>query len=575
MEKYVIKDGLVRSLAEDANDILDKSLSNIRASLGVFVRRPGIKLSSINDFKILVELAAAQGKATLSGLNAIIFRDGTYCVPAAEVLVDYFSKASPEYYRLAVLRKSFSVDLEGVKTVIPELVILRYDDTVAPALETSDIPLFLIDISGGVVGNIVADYRLDNSILLVGDCDTAAPDPPTNIEVTSVYQMQLLAQQGAAKKYVNIDSPHTNKSVAQVFTRIVWESVNLDTGILLYQVSMTPLSKSGIEMPNLAIIENVLPDPGTKQHEILIPSAEAVKYAIRIRAIDDSFARNVGEWSDPIYTVVGTDLLDSRPAAPDITISKRDNPTVLSINVSVASPPPEPYFIQVFKVIPSFGSAPLRSDLIYEGGPGTIQLLLTEDDVEVAIRARVVGPGGVCSEMEIDDGPYSGTYYSPSFGAAEPRDKIISIPVEVTISSLGPGRDKFGLARTFRAPHPGGRVYRAEFFSKGSVAHDALIVPDLDKLELLITSSVGSKEVTLDILSDLYQTDTAHMDFSVATNYIASYHETYDPEDAPYWLEYTNIYVYVVANAGSDNVDTVTVAGTLMLYLDQDKIEEA
>ena len=342
MEKYVIKDGLVCSLKDDFDYIQEVIFSNMRSVMKTFVIRPGLKLkhpSEAESFTLTIEDLGATWRYKISNLAPVIFQD--YDIWTTDAT--YISKVdtAPLQEKYVVLHKTTTLDIaNSISTTSAELLITDNMDWAATD-DINYIPLYCVKPDK----TIEIDFRHDYTLKLRPDCDNVAPYPISNVEVKSMYTNSILSRQTRYNSDSNFSSPGSNMMMKELWLDVSWD--NMDN-TEIYQVSLTPHSESGIELPAARILKNV----HYTFNSTLIRAIEGVKYSVRVRAIDNSNRRNIGAWSDPVVLVAGSDLLVAAPTSPSLSISASSNPTILMINTKINPQPPQPYFVQIEKMSP-------------------------------------------------------------------------------------------------------------------------------------------------------------------------------------------------------------------------------
>jgi hypothetical protein len=227
---------------------------------------------------------------------------------------------------------------------------------------------------------------------------------------------------------------------------------------------------------------------------------------------------------------------------------------MLTINIDVPSAPPEPYFVQLFK-ISTFENvaAKLEPVLIYEGNPGTVQHLLMSDESEAVFKARVVGPGGVCSEFVIDETGYNGTNYN----TLPENTTIMTFPIKATISAL---KDTEVINWMLDLRVPDKSIKRAIFLSKGSYG-DANDI-EYTSFGISIGPLAGDRTVYVDLTDNLIYDGGAP---ATSTQYNRDY-DTGELTDLTIWSLDTQLTCNSVVEI-STNATTIYLQGILILHL--------
>jgi hypothetical protein len=549
MKKYIVNDGLISNISDDLTAIQECFLTNLQNSLRMFIKRTGIKITDINIFDF-AQIAAEEVQIT--NVGTIVWGDYEISSTPQTVTITYPGgwtwPAGQSYY--VILSKGIitselgsyedgygGVDNNKFETIITTASLAGY-----PLNDNDNITIYKLTMNNTGTVELTEDYRNRVSLIVYGQEDTVTTTTPTNVSVTSIFQRQLINESTGAWKTVNQVSPHINTSTSRIYFRITWNG-----NAPLYEVKMSPIVDGQYPLEH-ADIKRIV---STK--EAFIEATEGVEYSVSVRALDE--LHRPGTYSESTTLIAGSDLLATKPSPPAMAILNNQNPTVLSISIDAINPPPKPYFVQLFKISGMLPySMSLDPQLIYEGGPGTIQCLLLPNEIEAVFKARVVGPGGICSEYVIDETGYNGSYYNVT-----PEDTLI---VSYTISNsiaVTSGADEQLWLMNFRIP-TGTNIKRALFLSRGSYGAD--VASDFTVLGLSLGLAPEDRTVYIDMVDD-----PIYVGGIVGSSYI-NYMRNYDTGNIPNptaWDIDNELCCYFLVNC--DENDTIYINGTLVLEL--------
>ena len=462
MRQHKVRTGQVSVLASDINKVEEAVESNITDRLKAIVSKTGIKGGEETPFTFSYSaLGGGIFQVSVSNLGPVIFPDRSI-VSESENLSTSVTLAKGEEKTVYLYRGTeYSNDQTGnFKPGHP----VDADGAIPPQgdyIESAGVIQVLVvgglafpdqkRILFGSIKNIddlsleFTDLRADNSVKLedggfYGDANTA----PEGLEVESLYHHSLL--QNSSSEDLNIASPHTNMSANGLYLNVVWD---YDPDSYCYEVKLQPIDEDGniIGYPWFSLVpaENFELKTGT-----VFPACEGVRYEVGVRSLSNSPSHQPGLWATHVILAGATKSMNGdveyaglgawdpvpapsftiEPLYPDDSLSL---PFILDINVTVQEQTPSPHFVQIFESGTPFQSAP-SGDVAYEGSPGGIRILL-QPGLSRYYAARVVGPGGICSQLVSCDTQF----IAPAivYPSNMPEEFVLTVPVSAQIYTTG------------------------------------------------------------------------------------------------------------------------------------------
>ena len=451
-EKYIIKDGAIRDLADDYGDLQDVLNNNLQTAVALFVERPGLLFENPSHFGITV----AAESITCSNINKMIFGNNI-CVTPSETEMSITSGFLPLdtsntyylYFSLIEVGSDPGTYEEGYPEGDTENTTITYDVELHLLSELKESETLLRICSLSYIEDAwVANY--DGVALRLRESQKKTGLPaPENITYTNIFQRDLINSVGA-----NVVSPATNLSLSGLFLKIEWDALYSNRDIYGYEIQLTPY-RGDEPAVNFAETKIIPAQRSESTHCTHMEVCEGVYYKMEMRAIGQGFAP--GEWSSPALLLAGSN--GETPAMPSISIIEEVGPTVLHITTSTPNPPNTPHFIQIFK----------NEKVIYEGAPGIHSHMLLPEDESVTIKARVVAGGGVCSEFATCADIFSASSFDAILAAPM---GMLAIPIDFSIEHDDHVYSENTLACESTVPSDGDDIkvnigdYQ-EFFSEG------------------------------------------------------------------------------------------------------------
>lgn len=460
MKKYLVRNGLIGTIADDVLGVQDAHTDNINSRLSAMIARPGFKCQSDDNFAVAwraVPMIPSLYEVTCADLGVMVFPDymvidgggvtlsGQETIDDGDILFVQIQK-SLTYSSPGSFEDGHPIDPDtGIAPASGDnlladysvrLILSRFIDGTTLNSKTKPDPNLLtlgkLSRSGTVI--TFTDMRSDYGLQLVmSGYEKPFTGAVTGIEVHSLYHNDLLLERLAMypTEQINTTSPASNQAANRLYLEIKWNRV---ADVVVYELRMTPITQHGARLnPMYHIIPGDL--PGIKV-SALIEVCEALEYEIGIRAVEDTPLRSKGPEST-LMAIAGADLATLPMPPPSVSFGYLQGsvPNVVEIVTALPGIIRNPRGVQIFRAI---GQPPLGGTLIeptgriiHDGPDGLFRFLIPEGE-QCWFMVRSRGPGGVVSDCVVSETSFVGSPAGYPAETAGPEEIAIDIPISIS-----------------------------------------------------------------------------------------------------------------------------------------------
>lgn len=460
MKKYLVRNGLIGTIADDVLGVQDAHTDNINSRLSAMIARPGFKCQSDDNFAVAwraVPMIPSLYEVTCADLGVMVFPDymvidgggvtlsGQETIDDGDILFVQIQK-SLTYSSPGSFEDGHPIDPDtGIAPASGDnlladysvrLILSRFIDGTTLNSKTKPDPNLLtlgkLSRSGTVI--TFTDMRSDYGLQLVmSSYEKPFTGAVTGIEVHSLYHNDLLLERLAMypTEQINTTSPASNQAANRLYLEIKWNRV---ADVVVYELRMTPITQQGARLnPMYQIIPGDL--PGAKV-SALIEVCEALEYEIGIRAVEDTPLRSKGPEST-LIAIAGADLATLPMPPPSVSFGYLQGsvPNVVEIVTALPGIIRNPRGVQIFRAI---GQPPLGGTLIeptgriiHDGPDGVFRFLIPEGE-QCWFMVRSRGPGGAVSNCVVSETSFVGSSAGYPAETAGPEEIAIDIPISIS-----------------------------------------------------------------------------------------------------------------------------------------------
>lgn len=489
MRQFRAESGLVSTIADDVNvasadhipGLQGAIYNNISGRLSFLVKTPGTK----TPCKITPIGNGSDFTFTCEDLSPIVFGDYMYLIPTVSQVFKTVTLDEDETYQICLCYEDV-YEHEGEFTLghpvdengdepeygknIKHSIALCLDVTTAP--ERHAITVATVTFDGDETITITDTEHL----LKLKDIGLSQENnhPVSGFEVRSIPQVDIIRARASNDTTIDGHVDQTNMMNNRMYIETSWD---YDEDVYCYQVRLQILNDSGVKIahPTYRMIPSEEVDGRVKA---LLEIINSLKYEVSVRNISGNPNHRPGPWvSETLFAGVAEG--DVQEPELYITTLQGDSnysrePCLLDIEIIPDRNTPLPYHVQIFRTTSTtVRSSKAKDELIYEGSLENYLYIPTETE-PFYIKARVVGPGGVCSPFVISDEMYSAPgVVSEKIG----EEFVISVPISMYHSEglyfttphhfRGDYENPHKLS-TFHIPEIKARLKKMRFSSSGS-----------------------------------------------------------------------------------------------------------
>ncbi len=496
MIKYKVTDGLVSAISDDIDGIQNAVYQNIIDRLGIVIKKPGIKGSSIYSFELAWSYVGTDVfEVTCSNIGPVIFGDYIYITDASDALSVQATFAVSETKHI-YLKRTLVYTNDQEDNFKPGHPVDENGDP--PASGYNIESEYVLELGLGalpdsqviILGTITRDgdeatisSLLHKRALMLEDFALMRENTQRiqNLNVESIFQDNIIVARALSDTGVNRTPSRVNMTSNKLYLGLSWDFLE-DT--FAYQTRLQILNAQGYPVlkPSFSIIPQI---KGEESIKTCFEVIEGVKYQVAVRSLSSNPNHDPGSWTTQEVYAGAPDLSGNNPIpAPELSVvsihgaaSVSSVPHLVRISATPSESSPEPYFVQIFKMPTPLQGNSIADDakLIYEGNAPFFLYNIPEKEI-CYFAARTVCPGGLCSSTICVEDSYEGnTIESP----AREIDIQIPIAIEKTYGDSFPFR-----LFSFYPPTEGYALTKLKFFSAGSV---------------LFASGSGDKWIKVDI----------------------------------------------------------------------------
>lgn len=453
MKKFLVRNGLIGTIADDVLGVQDAHTENIKGRISAMIARPGFKCQTDEDFEVTwkaVPMIPNLYEVICDHLGVMVFSDyvvvdgsgatmsGQHLLADGEHLFVQIQK-SQTYSDPGSFEDGHPIDPDtGVAPASGDNLVASYAVSLvlSVAISTKPDPDLLTLGKLSRVGSVITftDMRSDYGLQLVmAGYDKPFLGIPTNLEVRSLYHNDLLLERLAMypTEQVNTTSPASNQTANRLFFEVKWNRV---TDAAMYELRLTPITQQGVRLNPM--YHMVPADSPGARITALVEVCEALEYEIGVRALENTPLRTKGP-ETILGAIAGLDLATLPMPAPSVSFSYLQGsvPNVVEIVTALPGAIRNPRGVQIFRAIgqPPLGGTLIEptGQIIYDGPDGTFRYLIPEGK-QCWFMVRSRGPGGAVSNCVVSETSFVGSPPGYPAETAGPEEITIDIPISVS-----------------------------------------------------------------------------------------------------------------------------------------------